>query len=244
MLELTVGYTEPLFATVAPADAINKNATWRSNAPTIASVDGNGKVTALAEGSATITVTTTDGGKTDACDVTIAGVTINGIVWAMRNVDTSGTFTPKAEDYGIFCQWNRKTAWPATGDVTDWDSSTPTGGSWTTINDPCPAGWCVPTKAEQDKLFETGVTNVWTAQNGVNGRKFTGTSTYKSIFFPAAGYRDYADGTPNSGGSLGGYWSSSYYSNDYAWGMDFGSPGTGHDGGNRFYGFTVRCVLQ
>ena len=69
---LTVGGSETLIATVAPANATNKAVTWSSSDPTVATVDANGKVTAKKVGTATITVTTTDGNKTATCAVTVA----------------------------------------------------------------------------------------------------------------------------------------------------------------------------
>ena len=44
--------------------------TWKSSDTKVATVD-NGLVTAVAEGTATITVTTADGGKTATCEVTV-----------------------------------------------------------------------------------------------------------------------------------------------------------------------------
>lgn len=70
-LELTEGDTFTLTATVAPTDATNKAFTWKSDKPAVASVDENGKVTAVAAGTAKITVTTTDGGKTADCTVKV-----------------------------------------------------------------------------------------------------------------------------------------------------------------------------
>ena len=70
-LSLTVGDTETLTATVAPANAANQSVTWASSAPSVATVDAAGKVTAVGAGTATITVTTVDGGKTAACTVTV-----------------------------------------------------------------------------------------------------------------------------------------------------------------------------
>ena len=60
-----------LTATVEPAGATNKMVTWSSDKPEVATVDTNGKVTAVGEGEATITVTTTDGSKTATCQVTV-----------------------------------------------------------------------------------------------------------------------------------------------------------------------------
>ena len=70
-LSLTEGQTAVLTAEVAPAGATNKAVTFASSDPAVASVDADGKVTALKEGSAVITVTTADGGFTDTCAVTV-----------------------------------------------------------------------------------------------------------------------------------------------------------------------------
>lgn len=60
-----------LQATINPSDATNKNVTWASSDDKIATVDASGKVTAVAVGKATITVTTADGAKTASCVVTV-----------------------------------------------------------------------------------------------------------------------------------------------------------------------------
>ena len=71
-LILDTGGSETLTATVAPADATNQKVTWKSDKPEIASVDANGKVTGVKAGTATVTVTTRDGGKTATCRVTVS----------------------------------------------------------------------------------------------------------------------------------------------------------------------------
>ncbi len=68
---LTVGGTEALTAKVSPTDATNKSVSWSSSNTDVATVDSNGKVTAIAAGTATITVTTADGNKTATCTVTV-----------------------------------------------------------------------------------------------------------------------------------------------------------------------------
>lgn len=60
-----------LEATISPTDATNKNVTWESSKEEIASVDENGKVTAIAVGNTKITVRSVDGGKTDVCEVEV-----------------------------------------------------------------------------------------------------------------------------------------------------------------------------
>ena len=77
-LPLTVGDTETLTATVAPTDASNKAVTWKSSKESVATVDADGKVTAVGAGTATITVTTTDGEKTATCKVTVTEPDSNG----------------------------------------------------------------------------------------------------------------------------------------------------------------------
>lgn len=70
-MELTAGAaTGSLTATVLPEDATNKAITWTSSDEAIVTV-ANGVVTPLAKGTATITVTTTDGNKTAECVVTV-----------------------------------------------------------------------------------------------------------------------------------------------------------------------------
>jgi uncharacterized protein YjdB len=70
-LSLTVGQTATLTATVSPANATNKSVTWSSSNTSVATVSSTGVVTAVAAGSATITVTTVDGAKTATCAVTV-----------------------------------------------------------------------------------------------------------------------------------------------------------------------------
>ncbi len=70
-LSLTVGGSEQLTALVAPAEADNKSVTWTSSNTAVATVDAGGNVTAVGAGTATITVTTADGGKTAVCTVNV-----------------------------------------------------------------------------------------------------------------------------------------------------------------------------
>ncbi|MCG9967285.1 Ig-like domain-containing protein, partial [Pelotomaculum terephthalicicum JT] len=73
---ITAGGTDQLTATVAPADASNQEVTWASDNTTVATVDSTGLVTAVAPGTANITVTTADGGFTATCGVTVNAASV------------------------------------------------------------------------------------------------------------------------------------------------------------------------
>ena len=76
-----------LTTTVVPEDATNKEVTWTSSAPDVATVN-NGVVTAVSVGTANITVTTRDGGKTASCAGTVVStaVAVSGVTVAPTTV--------------------------------------------------------------------------------------------------------------------------------------------------------------
>ena len=75
------GESLTLTATISPDDATNQNVVWSSSNSNVASVDSEGKVTAVEAGSAIITATTEDGGKTATCEITViakvSGISLN-----------------------------------------------------------------------------------------------------------------------------------------------------------------------
>ena len=70
-IELTEGDSSTLIATVKPDNATDKSVAWSSSDENVATVDQDGKVAAVKPGTATITVKTTDGGKTATCEVKV-----------------------------------------------------------------------------------------------------------------------------------------------------------------------------
>lgn len=70
-LTLDAGNGKQLTAAVIPGNAFNKAVTWHSSNPNVATVNQNGYVYGVDDGTAVITVRTVDGGKTAACAVTV-----------------------------------------------------------------------------------------------------------------------------------------------------------------------------
>ena len=68
--KLNIGKSFTITATVKPDNAWNRTVTWSSSDPSIATVDENGTVTAIAEGEAIITAESADG-VTAECKVTV-----------------------------------------------------------------------------------------------------------------------------------------------------------------------------
>lgn len=69
-IELRIGESYALSATLIPVDPLDPAIAWSTSDAAVASVD-NGLVTALSAGSATVTVTTHDGGFTASCSVVV-----------------------------------------------------------------------------------------------------------------------------------------------------------------------------
>ena len=77
-VSMTEGDRIRLVATVVPSDATVYGVVWSSSDTSVVKVDSHGNVTAIGAGTATITVTTIDGGCTDTCQVTVESVPEGG----------------------------------------------------------------------------------------------------------------------------------------------------------------------
>ena len=118
--------TVTLTATVTPSNATNKSVMWTSSNTDVATVSSTGVVTAVADGTATITATTADGTNLSAtCEVTVAipvpatGITLNktshSFNAANQTVTLTATVTPTnatnknvtwTNHHGYNCRWN------------------------------------------------------------------------------------------------------------------------------------------
>ncbi|MFM7156054.1 MAG: hypothetical protein ACKOZV_18210 [Bacteroidota bacterium] len=176
-------------------------------------------------------------------------------------------FTPSWEINGGYWQWGRSAQAAAgptgsgagqanDGAVSGWNTTDAANGSWADVsktgNDPCPAGYRVPTKAQWDSVVDNNIkTNVGSFNNLPTnygaGKKFG-----DQLMLPAAGFRDvYGDGALSNCGNLGGYWSSTVYGSDGVWNLNFNSSSayTGNSDSNgglyfRTDGLSVRCVAE
>jgi uncharacterized protein (TIGR02145 family) len=151
----------------------------------------------------------------------------------------------------MFYQWNRNIGWSVSYPLTNsnggatWNTSNATGTTWEESNDPCPAGWRIPTEEELQKLYDTdNVTIQWVTQNGVYGRRFTDKASGDSMFLPAAGYRFYTNGALFDVGAGGYYWSCTQHDGYYSCGMSFCSASVGRVLSPRSFGLSVRPVAD
>ena len=71
-LKMNAGTSFQLKATISPANATYKSATWESSDETVATVDADGWVHAIKAGNATITAQSTDGYVSTTCDIVVS----------------------------------------------------------------------------------------------------------------------------------------------------------------------------
>jgi len=104
-ISLAEGTTAQLTASISPSDVTSTTLSWTSSNDSIATVDENGKVTAVAVGTATITAATTDGSRLSAdCMVTVttplaASITLDKSTLTMtrgNNAQLTATVTPSS----------------------------------------------------------------------------------------------------------------------------------------------------
>lgn len=119
---LEVGGSFSLGASVKPSNATNKYISYSSSKSSVASVDSNGKVTAKAAGSATITAKTVDGGYTAKCTVTVNAaqtsgtLTYGGVTYKVCD-NYSSSYLYDQCDYSKFNEGNTNVGCSATAEA-------------------------------------------------------------------------------------------------------------------------------
>ena len=120
-------------------------------------------------------------------------------------------------------------------------------------NDPCPAGWRVPTQAEWASIFRGGTTSgapntsgagAWTSKGTWSAAGAGGFMVGDALFLPAAGCRHRRNAALNNVGTRGYYWSSTVNSTG-SYNLYFTSTNVNPAYTNaRAYGLSVRCVAE
>ena len=201
-------------------------------------------------------------------DVVDLGLSVK---WASFNL---GATTP--EEYGDYYAWGETepkevynwetykwckgssmyslTKYHTAGNSQYWGGSGSPDGKTTLVSEDDAAyvklggGWRMPTAEEWTELIDN-CTWTWTTQNGIDGRLGTA-SNGRSIFFPAAGYRDatglHSTGYYSEDAYRSYYWSSSLYKGYPvdAYIMYFNSSSVYCGRGDRYYGYPIRPVTE
>ena len=145
---IVVGDTERLIATVFPSDATNQAVTWSSSDEAIASVSATGVVTAkVVDATATITVTTADGGMTATCTVT-GSLHEDQTIYEKIGDNMYKTFTYHDEVHNL--TWMVQDSREGNPIATCYNSNKNrvNGFYYTSDNaaSACPSGWRLPTR--------------------------------------------------------------------------------------------------
>ena len=190
---------------------------------------------------------------------------------AIGKTTNDDPFTPSWQLIGGYWQWGRKgpdsNQWydtntanfahgPTGPDVehlnsetiSNWDENDAPDGSWSdtskTTNDPCPAGYRVPTNSQWDGVRNN---NIQSTVGTWDGDPTNYSSAYffgNDLMLPAAGVRLYYSDSLSTRGFYGDYWSSTQTTSLTAWQLDFGSGYAGTYNSHRRNGFSVRCVAE
>jgi hypothetical protein len=149
--------------------------------------------------------------------------------YSMKNEEATDTYASAGTGSG---QWQNTTDYPY--------QST---GEWSEANNPCPAGWRIPTLDELYKGVNPTYKPVSLLPDPSNNTWLNGefTNVYKAgdfLYLPIAGIRDYSNGSLDYRGIFGHYWAGT--GSNFT--LEITSNGYNTDSNNRHYAHSIRCV--
>lgn len=262
-LLMAVNETYKLITAVMIGDEIvDYPITWLSDNPSVATVSQEGLITAISEGTATITALYRN--KSASCSVVVEHELVDlglSVKWASYNVgatmpeecggyyawgeiETKSDYSWSTYKFGTQYNITKYNDDEENGDVDNKYELEPEDDvaqvSWG-------GNWRMPTSLEYYELMRDCNWS-WTSLNGVNGYLVTSKKTgytNRSIFLPAAGFHSGSTGV-NSLGSYGFYWTSSHQAggdNQYeSYRMGFNSSWPDYETNWRNYGGSIRPV--
>jgi uncharacterized protein (TIGR02145 family) len=183
-----------------------------------------------------------------------AGVYKEFSCYNLGATDTSlNPHVPVQAIHGNYYQWGRSSA-AATTDaiIGTWNTSPAANGSWSdaskTANDPCPAGYRVPTQTQWNGVLANNTrsnTGSWASDgNFTTAVHFGPNGSTHTLTLPTAGYRSYTNGALFNRGDYGFYWSSTEVGFNARLLIVYISNADANGTFSRPNGFSVRCVSE
>lgn len=161
-----------------------------------------------------------------------------------------GTNPCSSPVYGASGPWGSTTANDNAGAITGWSTTPASDDAWRddvkTSDDPCPAGFRIPTQAQWNGLVNPSLnTRTFVGTWGENSTNYSnGLRFGNTLFLPAAGSRDSNQGWQGVRGSRGDYWSSTSSADANARHLGFESSDAGTGSIPRNLGLSLRCIAE
>lgn len=184
-----------------------------------------------------------------------SGVWRDWYCWNTGADTSADPFVLNSSTNGSYYKWDNPTAVASattgSGAISGWSNSSSTNSIWLGVNNPCPTGYRVPTKAEFDELLANNTSRAQTGATwGANANRYSnGRWLGDYLLLPAAGDRlNHKNGQLAHRGEAGYYWSStgtSTSSQAYYLYLDKNGQGVyGGTDGKKAHGFSVRCIAE
>ncbi|WP_326984788.1 hypothetical protein VUJ46_09750 [Chryseobacterium sp. MYb264] len=238
--------------------------TFRLRAGTLTTSSGNliYDITGTPTAATTMTIPVSFNGSA-SCNVSKAvtqgtTVVIGSDTWSRYNLGADTSLDPDVPVQGIhgnYYQWGRinpvATSSTPSGAISGWDSSSTGSTAWSdtskTGNDPCPAGFRVPTKEKWQALVNnTSQSNIgtynWSDTNFGAAKVFT--SGNSKLTFPIAGLRHALQGALADRGSRGFYWTTALGPFDHSYFIEMRSSGILFMESARAFAKPLRCIKE